>query len=165
MALPSVVLLSDFGDGNGSDAMQGICKRVDGALRVYELTNDIPRFDVRTASRVLSDQLSSWPSGTVFVCAVDPASGTDERVLACLTQDGYVLVGPDNGCFADSIAAHGAAQIRDLRALNASYAHTEPTCVNHGRNLAYCGACIAAGKPVFYEAGGPCILSELKTAR
>lgn len=153
MALPSVVLLTDFGDGNGAGAMAGVVKRVDARLPVYELTNDIPRFDVRAAARALSDQLCAWPAGTVFVCAVDPAAGAGERVLACRTKDGHILVGPDNGCLADAAREHGAPDVRDLGALNERYARTEPGSVYHGRNLAYCGACIAAGKPPFEEAG------------
>jgi S-adenosylmethionine hydrolase len=164
MSYPTIVLITDFGDGNGSGAMTGVCKRVDANLKVYDLTNDISRFDVRAASRTLSNQLSSWPQGSVFVCAVDPASGTNERVLACLTKDGYLLVGPDNGCLSDSIAEHGAQEVRDLSALNASYLSNEPASVYHGRNLAYCGACIAAEKPAFFGAGNVCTLADIKTA-
>lgn len=160
----SIVLLTDFGDGNGSGAMTGVCKRVDINLKVYDLTNDIPRFDVRAASRALSDQLSYWPKGTVFVCAVDPSSGTNERVLGLLTNDGYILIGPDNGCLRDSIAEHGAKELRDVSALNENYLSFEPSSVHHGRNLAYCGACIASGKPAFSEAGNVVKLTDIKTA-
>lgn len=153
MAMPCVVLLTDFGDGNGSGAMLGVCKRVEPSLSVYELTNDVPRFDVAAASRLVAEQIPAWPRGTVFVCAVDPASGAGERVLACRTPEGSIVVGPDNGCFADTAARLGVAGARALASLNARYLLMEPNAPSHGRNLAYCAACLAAGKPGFDDAG------------
>mgnify|MGYP001036714389 CR=1 FL=1 len=162
MALPSIVLLTDFGDGNGSGAMIGVCKRVEPALALYELTNDVPRFDVAGASRLIADQIPAWPPGTVFVCAVDPASGAGGRVLACRTPGGSIVVGPDNGCFADTATQPGIAEARSLAWLNAQYLLMEPSGPSHGRNLAYCAACLAAGKPRFDEAGEPVDPAELK---
>lgn len=162
MALPSIVLLTDFGDGNGSGAMTGVCKRVEPALAVYELTNDVLRFDVAGASRLIADQIPAWPPGTVFVCAVDPASGAGGRVLACRTPEGSLVVGPDNGCFTDAAARLGVVEARDISSLNARYLLMEPNAPSHGRNLAYCAACLAAGKPRFGEAGEAVDPAELK---
>lgn len=158
--LPSVVLLSDFGIG-GSSELTGVCKSVEPDLPVYDLTHEIPKFDIHAAAAVLSDQLSAWPAGTVFVCAVDPQFGTAQRVLACQTQDGYVVVGPDNGCLGDVMRAHRVACLRELSALNQRYLDMEPSAVCHGRNLAYCGASIAAGKPPFDGSGAVCEAPEV----
>ncbi|CCX41488.1 putative uncharacterized protein [Clostridium sp. CAG:1024] len=86
----SIVVLSDFGEGGGAAALIGIVKRVEPRLQVYTLTNEAPRFDVAAASELLSDQLSAWPEGTVFVCAVDPGAGSGERVVAGGTRCGGV---------------------------------------------------------------------------
>ncbi len=155
MAFPSIVLLSDFGS-DGAAALPGVCKSVNPELPVYDLTHDVPRFDIRAAAAILSDQLSAWPEGTVFMCAVDPHSSTGQRVLACLTEDGYIVVGPDNGCLSDVIRDHKTAELRSLNELNQRYLNAKPATVHHGRNLAYCAACIASGNPSFDRAGELC---------
>ena len=155
MAFPSVVLLSDFGS-DGAASLIGVCKSVNPELSVYELTHDVPRFNISAASEILSDQLSAWPEGTVFMCAIDPHFGAGEKVLACLTADGYIAVGADNGCLAGVIRDHKIAELRALTELNQAYLGQEPSAVPHGRNLAYCAACIASGNPPFEQAGTLC---------
>ncbi len=160
MAYPALVLLSDFGDGNGSGAMTGVIKRVEPALPVYELSNDVLRFDIAEAACMMADQLLAWPSGTVFVCAVDPYPGV--RVLACETSNGSLLVGPDNGCFAAAKQRYGLRAVRDISELSAEYLGLAPDAVSHGRNLAWCAAKLAAGQPAFSQAGVPVDVADLK---
>ena len=152
MALPCVVLLSDFGS-DGAASLVGVCKSVHPELPVYELTHDVPRFDIAAAAKILSDQLLSWPDGTVFVCAVDPRFGTGERVLACRLENGTVVVGPDNGCLDATRRMHRVKELRELAQLNQTYLERESSSVPHGRNLAYCAACIAAKSPALEDAG------------
>lgn len=161
MSPATIVLMSDFGECNGTVSMVGVVKGVDPTLSVYTLTHEVPRFDVKTASRLLSDQLSSWPKGTVFVCAVDPAVGTRQRVLAVETCDGYGIVAPDNGCITDVERAHGLATVRDLHELHTAYAASEQSGLYHGRNLAYCAAQLASGKTPFLDAGESILIEEL----
>ena len=165
MVFPALVLLSDFGDGHGSGAMTGVCKRVEPALSIYELTNDVPRFDVAQASRLIAGQLGAWPRGTVFVCAVDPSAGAGQRVLACETADGCIIVGPDNGCFADAAAHPGICAARDVSALSEEYLRMCGGGASHGRNLAWCAAKIAAGRPAFNEAGEAAEVSNIRPAQ
>ncbi|MBP0985386.1 MAG: SAM-dependent chlorinase/fluorinase, partial [Oscillospiraceae bacterium] len=40
-----VVIQTDFGRG-GSGAMAGVCKLVDRSVRVYNITHEVPQFDV-----------------------------------------------------------------------------------------------------------------------
>lgn len=152
MALPCVVLLSDFGS-DGAASLVGVCKSVRPELPVYELTHDVPRFDIAAAGAILADQLAAWPEGTIFVCAVDPHFGTGERVLAGRTNSGAIVVGPDNGCLDEIRRTHGFRELRALGELNTSYLKRESSAVPHGRNLAYCAACIAAGIPAFEQSG------------
>ena len=141
----NIVLLSDYGDGNGIADMIGVIKRIDPRLRVYDLTHDVPQFGLARAAELLSEQLLAWPCGTVFVCAVDPAVGTKQRVVAAETEDGYLLVAPDNGSLALAAEQHGLKALSDLSELNAAYTATERSALYHGRNLAYCAAHLAAG--------------------
>lgn len=149
----SIVALSDFGEGGGAAALTGIVKRVEPRLQVYTLTNEAPRFDVAAASELLSDQLSAWPEGTVFVCAVDPGAGSGERVVAVYTADEYYIIAPDNGCLDDTIREHGIAGVRDLREMNEMYCALESGGPSHGRNLAYCAAQLACGARSFTAMG------------
>jgi hypothetical protein len=159
MAYPSVVLLSDFGNA-GAAALAGICKSVNPGLSVYELSHDVPKFDIRAAASILSDQLSAWPRGTVFVCAVDPHFTVDQRVLGCLTSDGYIAVGADNGCLSEVIRRHGVTELRELTTLNQRYLSAKPAAVQHGRNLVFCAASIAAANPPFNQSGELCDVPE-----
>lgn len=158
----NLVLLSDYGDGNGVADMIGVVKRVDARLRVYDLTHDVPTFGLARAAELLSDQLCAWPAGTVFVCAVDPAVGTAQRVVAAQTLDGYFLVAPDNGCLADAVAAHGLKALSDLHELNAAYAKTERSALYHGRNLVYCAAHLASGLRTMADIGTDCLADGVR---
>ena len=145
MTLPCVVLLSDFGN-DGAASLAGVCKSVHPELPVYELTHDVPRFDIGAAATILADQLAAWPGGTVFVCAVDPHFGSGEQVLAYQIENGSVAIGADNGCLDEIARLHSIKAVRSLAELNRSYLNREPSAVPHGRNLVYCAACIASRK-------------------
>ena len=70
-----LVLQSDFGLVDGAvAAMYGVALDVSPTLKVYDLTHEIPPYDIFAASYRLIQTLQYWPQGTVFVSVVDPRS-------------------------------------------------------------------------------------------
>ena len=104
-----IVFLSDFGYRN---EWVGIChavmNRIAPASPIVDLSHGIPPLDVRGGAVLLVDSLP-YPSDDAIVLAiVDPSVGRD-RDVALRTNDGRVLVGPDNGLLAPALAVHGGA--------------------------------------------------------
>ena len=75
-----LVFQSDFGLSDGAvAAMYGVALSVDPSLRIYDLTHEIPPFDIFEASYRLLQAVPYWPEGTVFVTVVDPGVGSRRR--------------------------------------------------------------------------------------
>src|SRR4051794_25143965 len=104
-----VSFLSDYGR---NDEFVGVCHAVmiDIApqLRVLDITHDVAPFDVRAGSLALARAVQYLPEGLVLA-VVDPGVGTERRCIAVEVQHG-VLVGPDNGLLAPSVAMLGGPE-------------------------------------------------------
>ena len=151
-----VVIQTDFGRG-GSGAMAGVCKLVDRSVRVYNITHEVPKFDVIAAGHNLADVIPYWPEGTVFVSVVDPGVGTERKACVALTGNGRYVVTPDNGCLAEIRTRHGIVSVREIDQTVNRYKGNEwslKSDIFHGRDVfAYCGARLASGKITFEEVG------------
>ena len=93
-----LVLQSDFGTKDGAvAAMRGVAVGVSADLRIYDLTHEIPTFNIWEAALRLDQTAEYWPAGTVFVSVVDPGVGTDRKSVVLRTKSGHYFVTPDNG--------------------------------------------------------------------
>ena len=93
-----MILQSDFGYATArSCAMYGVAENVCPELRVFDLTHDIPQYDIWEASYRLIQTVSYWPEGSVFVSVVDPGVGSTRRSIAVRTLTGQYVITPDNG--------------------------------------------------------------------
>ena len=159
-----VVMQTDFGRG-GSGAMAGVCKLVDRSVRVYNITHEVPKFDVITAGHNLAEVIPFWPEGTVFVSVVDPGDGTSRRACVALTSNGRYVVTPDNGCLEEIREKHGIASVREIdQSVNRYKGKTWSlkSDIFHGRDVfAYCAARLASGKISFPEVGPEYPVSEI----
>lgn len=151
--MKNIVLQSDFGLGNGTSNLYGVCKQVDADLQVYDLSHAVPGFDIRRASENLAAVVPMWPAGTVFVSAVDPATGTEHLVCAARTTSGSYILTADNGTLTAVADTIGLDEVRDITALLREYASRESTALLHGRDLAWCAALLASGQRSFEELG------------
>lgn len=87
MANHALVLQSDFGLGDGAvSAMQGVAFTVDDKIQLFNLTHDIPEYDVWQAAYRLYQTAEYWPAGTVFVSVVDPGVGTERKSVVLKTK-------------------------------------------------------------------------------
>lgn len=153
---PALVYASDFGLSDGAVAeMKGVALAVDPTLRIFDVTHDVPPFDVWTGAHRLAMAAPYFPAGTVFVVVVDPGVGTDRGDVVVRTKSGHVFVGPDNGLFTLVVDQLGLAAARDVDVAR----HMRPGAVSStffGRDLySYVGARLAAGALAFDDVGPP----------
>ena len=90
-----LVFQSDFGYGDGAvSAMYGVAYSVCENIKVFNVTHDIPQYNIWEASYRLIQTVDYWPAGTVFVSVVDPGVGSTRRSIVVLTGNGQYIVTP-----------------------------------------------------------------------
>ena len=101
---PVVVILTDFGTQDPFVAiMKGVMRRLCPNADFIDLTHDIEAQNVKQAAFAL---LTSWrwfPSGTIFLCVVDPGVGSERRAIVA-SAGGCHFVAPDNGLLSWTLA-------------------------------------------------------------
>ena len=162
MKKPCIAMQTDFGVVSG--AMIGVCKSIDPELEVFDISHNIPKFNVEKASSHLRSVVPFWPKGTVFVSVVDPGVGTARRASVAKTTNGYYIVTPDNGSLTGIQKEFGIDEIRQIDETVNRLKGTEKTSIFHGRDLfAYCAAKLAAGVIDFAGVGPSYPVSEIVT--
>ena len=151
-----LVLQSDFGEKDGAvAAMRGVAMSVSPTIPMYDLTHEIPTFNIWEASLRLIQTAEYWPEGTIFVSVVDPGVGTDRKSVVLKTETGHYFVTPDNGTLTFVAEQMGVAELREIDEAVNRLKNSEASYTFHGRDVyAYTGARLAAGKITFEEVGG-----------
>lgn len=150
-----VVFQSDFGLKDGAvSAMKGVAMDVSPDLKLFDLTHEIPAYNIWEAAYRLEQTVTYWPAGTVFVSVVDPGVGTERRSVVLKTRSGHFIVTPDNGTLTLIAQSLGIDEIREIdEALNRRKG-SEKSYTFHGRDVyAYTGARLAAGVISFEQVG------------
>ncbi len=152
---PILVLQSDFGTLDGAVAsMKGVAVGVSPDIRIYDLTHQIPPFNIWQAALRLVQTAEYWPSGTVFVSVVDPGVGTDRRSVVLKTKSGHYFVTPDNGTLTFVAPRLGIAAVREIDEAVNRRKHSEKSFTFHGRDVyAFTAARLAAGIIGFEQVG------------
>ena len=150
----TIVFQSDFTYKEGAvAAMYGVVKQVDPNLEIIDLTHEIPKFDIWSASFRLHQVVPFWPKGTVFVSVVDPGVGTARKACVAKTKSGQYIVTPDNKTLTHVAKFIGLAEIREIPA-SLRFASPYKTAVFHGRDVfGYVGALLASGQMKFEDIG------------
>ncbi len=95
-----IVLFTDFGnDGPYVGQMKAAIYQVNPAATIIDLFANAPGFNPHACGYLLSAYSHFFPRGTIFLCVVDPAVGTDQRKAVVAELDGQLFVGPNNGLF------------------------------------------------------------------
>ncbi|MEH6590993.1 MAG: S-adenosyl-l-methionine hydroxide adenosyltransferase family protein [Halioglobus sp.] len=151
----AVVFQSDFGQKDGAvSAMKGVAFGVDSKLPIYDLTHEVPTYNVWEASYRLYQSSSYWPEGTVFVSVVDPGVGTTRKSVVLKTKAGYYFVTPDNGTLTLVAEHQGIEEVREIDEVVNRLAGSADSYTFHGRDVyAYTGARLAAGAITFEQVG------------
>ena len=150
-----VVFQSDFGLKDGAvSAMKGVAMGVDTSLKLFDLTHEIPAYNIWEAAYRLEQTVPYWPAGTVFVSVVDPGVGTDRKSVVLKTNAGHFIVTPDNGTLTLIAASEGIAEIREIDEAVNRRKGSEKSYTFHGRDVyAYTAARLAAGAISFAQVG------------
>jgi S-adenosylmethionine hydrolase len=152
---PAIVLQTDFGLKDGAvSAMKGVITGVDPSIKIYDLTHEIPAYDIWEAAYRLRQTAEYWPAGTVFVSVVDPGVGTERKSIVLKTKSGHYFVSPDNGTLSLISEQLGIAEVRQIDEAINRRAASGSSYTFHGRDVyAYTAARLAAGVISFDEVG------------
>ncbi len=150
-----VVFQSDFGLKDGAvSAMKGVAMGVDSSLKLFDLTHQIPAYNIWEAAYRLEQTVSYWPAGTVFVSVVDPGVGTERKSVVLKTKAGHFIVTPDNGTLTLIAASEGIEWVREIDEAVNRRKGSEKSYTFHGRDVyAYTAARLAAGVINFEQVG------------
>ena len=150
-----VVFQSDFGLKDGAvSAMKGVAMGVDTSLKLFDLTHEIPAYNIWEAAYRLEQTVPYWPAGTVFVSVVDPGVGTNRKSVVLKTNAGHFIVTPDNGTLTLIAASQGIAAIREIDEAVNRRKGSEKSYTFHGRDVyAYTAARLAGGAISFEQVG------------
>lgn len=155
VAKNALVMQTDFSLKDGAvSAMQGVAFGVDRELNMFNLTHEIPPYNIWEAAYRLYQTATYWPQGTVFVSVVDPGVGTDRKSVVLKTKTGHYFVTPDNGTLTLVAEHFGIEAIRQIDEQTNRLEGSEKSYTFQGRDVyAYTGARLASGKISFEQVG------------
>jgi S-adenosylmethionine hydrolase len=150
-----IVYQSDFGLKDGAvSEMKGVAIGVSPDLKLYDLTHEIPNYNIWEASYRLFQTISYWPKGTVFVSVVDPGVGTSRKSVVLKTNTGQFIVTPDNGTLTLVAQTYGIAGLRQIDEVKNRRPGSGRSYTFHGRDVySYTAARLAAGVITFEQVG------------
>ncbi|MGI6607757.1 MAG: SAM hydrolase/SAM-dependent halogenase family protein [Erysipelotrichaceae bacterium] len=150
-----LILQSDFGRADGAvSAMYGVACSVAPDIRIYDLTHDIPQYDIWEASYRLIQTINYWPEGSVFVSVVDPGVGSERNSLVVKANNDTYVVTPDNGTLTHIKRILGIKEARILDEQINRLPNSGESYTFHGRDIyAYTGARLACGLISFEDIG------------
>jgi S-adenosylmethionine hydrolase len=142
-----LVFQTDFGLKDGAvSAMKGVAMGVSPGLKIFDLTHEIPTYNIWEAAYRLEQTAQYWPAGTVFVSVVDPGVGSERKSVVLKTKTGHYFVGPDNGQLTLVAQSLGIDEIHEINEAVNRRKNSGASYTFHGRDVyAYTGARLAAG--------------------
>ncbi len=157
-----LVFQSDFGLKDGAvSAMKGVALGVSTDIKIFDLTHEIPAFNVWEAAYRLSQTAQYYPAGTVFVSVCDPGVGTSRHSVVLLTKSGHYFVTPDNGTLTLIAEQLGIQEIREIDEVKNRRKNSNESYTFHGRDVyAFTGARLAS-KAIAFEQVGPKLPNEV----
>ncbi len=159
-----VVYQSDFGLKDGAvSEMKGVAMGVSPDLKLFDLTHEIPAYDIWQAAYRLEQSVRYWPAGTVIVSVVDPGVGTTRKSVVLKTKSGHFIVTPDNGTLTLVAQSLGIDEIREIDENVNRRKDSKKSYTFHGRDVySYTAARLAAGV-ITFEQVGPLLPKQVVT--
>ena len=159
-----VVFQSDFGLKDGAvSAMKGVAMGVSPDLKLFDLTHEIPAFNIWEAAYRLHQTVPYYPKGTVFVSVCDPGVGTDRHSVVLLTKSGHYIVTPDNGTLTLVAEYLGIDQIREIDEATNRLKNSNESYTFHGRDVyAYTAARLASHTITFEQVGSKILTNVMR---
>ncbi|WAC11324.1 SAM hydrolase/SAM-dependent halogenase family protein [Dyadobacter pollutisoli] len=159
-----LVFQSDFGLKDGAvSAMKGVAMGVSPELRIFDVTHEIPAYNIWEASYRLVQTAPYWPKGTVFVSVVDPGVGTERKSVVLLTKSGHYFVTPDNGTLTLVAEQLGIEEVHEIDEAVNRRKNSNESYTFHGRDVyAFTGARLAA-KVISLSQVGPKLPGKIES--
>jgi S-adenosylmethionine hydrolase len=157
-----LVFQSDFGIKDGAvSAMKGVALGVSTDIKIFDLTHEIPSYNIWEAAYRLSQTAQYYPAGTVFVSVCDPGVGTSRHSVVLLTKSGHYFVTPDNGTLTMIAEQLGIQEIREIDEVKNRRTNSNESYTFHGRDVyAFTGARLAS-QAISFEEVGPKLPNEV----
>ncbi|GAA7181582.1 acetolactate synthase [Helicobacter pylori] len=134
--------------------MKGVAFSVNFNLKIFDLTHEIPPYNIWEGAYRLYQTASYWPQGSVFVSVVDPGVGTKRKSVVLKTKNGQYFVSPDNGTLTLVAQTLGIDSVREIDEKANRLKGSEKSYTFHGRDVyAYTGARLASGAITFEQVG------------
>ncbi|MGN8366045.1 SAM hydrolase/SAM-dependent halogenase family protein [Helicobacter pylori] len=151
----ALILQTDFSLKDGAvSAMKGVAFSVDSNLKIFDLTHEIPPYNIWEGAYRLYQTASYWPKGSVFVSVVDPGVGTNRKSVVLKTKNGQYFVSPDNGTLTLVAQTLGIDSVREIDEKANRLKGSDKSYTFHGRDVyAYTGARLASGAITFEQIG------------
>jgi S-adenosylmethionine hydrolase len=151
-----VVYQTDFGLKDGAvSEMKGVAMGVSPDLKLFDLTHEIPAYDIWAAAYRLQQTVPYWPAGTVFVSVVDPGVGTARKSVVLRTKTGVYIVTPDNGTLTLIAETLGISEIREIDETVNRRPESRNSYTFHGRDVYSYTAARLAARVIGFEQVGP----------
>jgi len=128
-----IILFTDFGlEGPYTGQVEAVLHQQAPGVPVINLFSDLTPFDIQSAAYLLPAYAAFFPTGTVFICVVDPGVG-GERPGVVVRADGRWFVGPDEGLF--TLLARRADKVEWWRLPEPENVSSSFPCTFHGRDV------------------------------
>jgi len=132
-----IALITDFGYGDSYVGdVKGAILNKNSKATLYDITHNVPPFNIRRGSYLLDKSAKAAPLHTVFIGVVDPGVGTSREAIAVETLDGKRYVVPNNGLLThvlNSNEVRAAHRIENRFFLGELYTEKDKTF--HGRDV------------------------------
>ncbi len=150
-----LAIQTDFGKkDNAVASMYGVALSVDKDLKVYDLTHEIPAYNIWEAALRLDQTARYWPEGTVFVNVVDPGVGTDRKSVVMKTTNNYYFVTPDDGALTFVAESLGIEEVREIDEAVNRLKNSDESYTFHGRDVYVYTAAKLASKQISFKQVG-----------
>ncbi|GAA7001530.1 S-adenosyl-l-methionine hydroxide adenosyltransferase family protein [Helicobacter pylori] len=151
----ALILQTDFSLKDGAvSAMKGVAFSVDSNLKIFDLTHEIPPYNIWEGAYRLYQTANYWPQGSVFVSVIDPGVGTKRKSVVLKTKNGQYFVSPDNGTLTLVAQTLGIDSVREIDEKANRLKGSEKSYTFHGRDVyAYTSARLASGAITFEQVG------------
>ncbi len=128
-----ITLTTDFGSGSPYvAAMKGVMLGINPAVRILDISHDVPSQDVRHGAVLLAEATPWFPPETIHVAVIDPGVGTERKLIYARIDDQQYLA-PDNGLLSLLIKRSRPSGI--IRLANTEYWMPEISHTFHGRDI------------------------------
>jgi S-adenosyl-L-methionine hydrolase (adenosine-forming) len=103
--LKTITILTDFGLKDPYvGIMKGVILSINPDVTIVDITHEVEPQDIREGAYLVKDYYPYFKDA-IHIAVVDPTVGSRRRAI-CLSRDGQLFIGPDNGIFSFLIDAY-----------------------------------------------------------